>query len=290
MSRNYSKNYYSKSPKKHFRPQINWRLLVRIAAFLLFLSFISGATYFFLFSNLFKISEIIVKGNNRIASAALIGEAGRLLSEPKVLFLKNDNINLLNTKDIEEKIKKSFGRIDTLTAKKEYPNKIILDIKERETAEVLCNSEGDAAPEEKTDDIDYSLDCFLIDRSGLAFEKAADSRGFLILRIIDKRGTNIELNKKVLSPEFMEFTRNLKQNFKNITNRNLRLLELEHPAQREIIALVDGWKAIFDISGDPEKQLFVLKEVLEKEIKENISKLDYIDLRVEGRAYYKINQ
>lgn len=288
MSRNYSKNYYSKSPKKSFWPQINWRLLAKIAAFLFFLSFILGAAYFFLFSNLFKISEIIVKGNNRITNAALIGEAGKLLSEKKILFLKNDNINLLNEGNIGDKIKNAFNRIDTIAVRKEYPNKIILEIKEREMAEVLCKNESVSAPEEKTEGTDYSFDCFLIDKNGIAFEKAADSRGFLILRIIDKRGTNIELNKKVLNPEFMEFTKNLKQNFKNITNRNLRLLELEHPAQREIIALVDGWKAVFDISGDPEKQLLVLKEVLEKDIKENISKLDYIDLRVEGRAYYKL--
>lgn len=235
--------------------------------------------YFFVFSPFFKVKEIAVKGNRHIAAAALIETSRDFLMTNNFLFLKNDNINFISVKDIGQKLQNEFYRIDSISVKKNYPDKLVLDVKEREAAEILCDGDETAS--------DY-FDCFLVDRNGLAFERAADSKGFLILRILDKRGGEIEIGKKVLNPELIQFTEKITGNFKNFIKYNIKLLVLEHPAQREITVLVDDWKIIFDVSGDPDKQLLVLKEVLEKEVKENIGKLDYIDLRVEGRAYYKL--
>lgn len=281
MSRNYSKNYHSKPRKKSFRRRINWQSILKVAYFLFFFGIIIGFFYFFIFSQFFKVNEIISKGNKHIATASLIEISNNFLMTPKFLFLKNDNINFINVKDIGQKLQNEFFRIDSITVKKNYPNKLVLDVKEREAVEILCNGDEVAS--------DY-FNCFLIDRNGIAFEKAADSKGFLILRILDKRGAKIEIGQKVLNTNLIEFTEKININFRNFIKYNIKLLVLEYPAQREIVALVDNWRIIFDVSGDPDKQLLVLKEVVEKDIKENISNLDYIDLRVEGRAYYKMNQ
>lgn len=279
--RNYSKNYHSKPRKKSFRRRINWQSILKIAYFLFFSGIMGGLVYFFVFSQFFKVNEIIVKGNRHIAAASLIEISDNFLMSPKFLFLKNDNINFIDVKDIGQKIQNEFYRIDSISIKKNYPNKLVLNVKEREVAEILCSGEEAGS--------DY-FNCFLIDKNGLAFEKAADSKGFLILRILDKRGTKIEIGQKVLNTELIEFTKQITNNFKKAANYNIKLLVLEHPAQRELSVLIDDWKIIFDVAGDPEKQLLVLKEVLEKEVKENMANLDYIDLRVEGRAYYKMNQ
>lgn len=248
---------------------------------------IAGAgVYFLFFSSVFKIKEISVKGNDYIISSSIINGFNDIMSEKKWFFLKNNNINLFDSVEAKQKIIKEFPRIDSLDLVKNYPNKLSVNIKEREIADILCQSRGgDDAP------VNFIFSkCFFIDKNGIAFDVAADTQGFLILKILDKRGETIELNKKILNPEFIDFVKQIKDSFRGAINANIKLLVLEHPAQRELIALVDNWKIIFNVSSDAKNQLLVLKQVLEKEIKDQRGKLDYIDLRVEGRAYYKINQ
>jgi len=80
----------------------------------------------------------------------------------------------------------------------------------------------------------------------------------------------------------------IKSNFRNSLNANIKSLILEHPSQRELVAVVDDWKIIFNVSGSAKDQLMVLKQVLEKEVKDQRDNLEYIDLRIDGRAYYKL--
>lgn len=241
--------------------------------------------YFFIFSKFFIIEKIIIKGNNYIVSAAILDEFQDIFSERKTFFLKNNNLNLFNSQNAKQKIKNKFPRIEEASIEKQWPDKIFVNIKEKEVAEILCKSK----------DISISnlsftnfSECFFIDKNGIAFDRAADTQGFLILKILDNRGVNIELDKKALNADFLNFIGNLRNNFKNYFNFNIKLMILDHPAQREVSILIDNWRAIFDVSSNADKQLFVLKEVMEKEIKEQKDKLDYVDLRVDGRAYYKL--
>ena len=48
-----------------------------------------------------------------------------------------------------------------------------------------------------------------------------------------------------------------------------------------------GFKIFFNSQIVPAEQIKVLGGILDKEIKDQTSNLDYIDLRVENRAYYK---
>lgn len=239
------------------------------------------------FSSVFKIKEISVKGNDYIIDAAIISSFNNVMSEKKWLILENDNINLFDLAAAKQKIIEEFPRIDALDLKKEYPDKITVNIKERKIADILC-LDNDTNNDSQISKYDFSK-CFFVDNNGIAFDVAADTQGFLILRIWDKRGQDIELNKKALNPEFIDFVRQIKDDFRSTINANIKLLVLEHPAQRELIALVDDWKIIFNVSSDAKNQLAVLKQVLEKEIKDKKNNLDYIDLRIDGRAYYKLD-
>jgi len=51
-----------------------------------------------------------------------------------------------------------------------------------------------------------------------------------------------------------------------------------------------GFKIMMTVDGRSEEQARVIKSVLENEIKDKINALDYIDLRVENRAYYKLRE
>lgn len=282
MARNYSRGYNNKGDYLRSKKG-TWRFVLRIVYVFLAVSVLGAGIYFLFFSRVFKIKEITVRGNDYIISASIISSFNDAMSEKKWFFLKNDNMNLFDLDAAKAKIIKDFPRIDSLELKKDYPNKITVDIKEREIADILCQDQGGDMP------INYTFSkCFFVDKNGIAFDVAADTQGFLILKILDKRGGVIELNKKVLNPEFIEFVRQIKENFRNSINDNIKLLVLEHPAQRELSALVGSWKIIFNVSSSAKNQLMILKQILEKEVKDQRDNLDYIDLRVDGRAYYKL--
>lgn len=287
MARNYSRSYNIPQKGIGRSKGARRRLFIRLIYILLFLSAFVGGLYFFIFSDFFKIKNITVSGNDYIASASVINEFQNIISKKKLIILKNDNLNLLNLADAKQELKGIFPRIESLEITKNYPDKLSIIIQEKEVVEILCSSSKEELSVTKTLNYKFS-ECFFIDKHGVAFDLAADTQGFLILKMLDLRDIDIEMGKKVLDLNLMEFVKKLKRDFKDAVNSHIKLLVLEHPAQREIVAIVDDWKIIFDISGDAEKQLMVLKRVMEGEIKEQRDKLEYIDLRIDGRAYYKL--
>lgn len=289
MARNYNRSYNIPQRGISRSKGARWRLFMRIVYVLLFLGALIGGLYFFIISDFFKIKNIVVSGNDYIVSASIINEFQNIILEKKLIILKNDNLNLLNLVDAKQKLMGKFPRIESLEIIKNHPDKISINIQEKEVAEILCNGSKEELGGVKTLNYKFS-ECFFVDKHGVAFDMAADTQGFLILKILDLRGTNIEMGKKVLDLNLMEFVKKLKSDLRGSVNSNIKFLILDHPAQREIVAMVDDWKIIFDVSGDIGKQLMVLKRVMEGEIKQQRDKLEYIDLRIEGRAYYKLNR
>lgn len=257
------KSYNSQKDLKRAKRRFARRIFYVVAV----ISFFAASAYFLFFSNFFVIKNVAVNGNYFIASAILIKKfqeqsAGNLIFFDLMLG--------------REQLLKEFPRLDDVQIRKKYPNKLVIDVKEKEIEEILCHDEQGKEQ------------CFFIDKNGIMFERASGIEGFLIMKILDLRKIYFKIGDKVLNQEFLGFVQKLKQNFPRLFDFNINALELEHPSQKEVTVRIDNWRAIFDVFGDAEKQLFVLKQVLEKEIKEDINKLDYIDLRVEGRAYYKL--
>lgn len=283
MARNYSKSYHgssfgfsSKRGKK--------RLVVNILYTVIILTLVSGIGYFFIFSKFFKIKNISVSGNDYIVGAAIIGGLKDVLNQEKFIVLKNDNINFFDIDDAKTDLMLAFPRIEEISLEKKYPSSIKISIKEKEISEILCKGDKNSDSQKE----EYDSKCYFIDKNGVAFDEAAQTQGFLILKIIDKRGQDFGLNSKALNKEFVDFVGVIRKKFKSALSQNIKWFVLEHPAQREVVAVVDNWRIIFDIEGSPEKQLFVLKEVIDKEIKDQKNNLEYVDLRIDGRAYYKL--
>lgn len=228
--------------------------------------FAIGAHFLF-FSDFFILKNVTIVGNNFVAASSLV---------EKFKEQNSGNLLFLDLTLAREKLLAEFLRLDDVQIKRKYPDKAIIIIKEKEAQEILCR-----APKEEEQ-------CFLVDKNGIAFDRAGETEGFLIVKILDLRGMDFKIGDKILNQEFLAFVKKIKQNFPRFFDFNIGALELDHLSQKEVTAKINDWRAIFDISGDAEKQLFVLKQVLGKEIKENINKLDYIDLRVEGRAYYRL--
>lgn len=128
---------------------------------------------------------------------------------------------------------------------------------------------------------------YFIDQDGIIFEQNNPEfwQGEQKLPlIIDQRNLAVKLGQKWLDEEFIYFVKDLYKLAPDITGLNITEIRINETTF-QIEAMTDkNFFAKLDSSRDTPTQLKVLKKILdqyEEEIKE------YVDLRVEGRVYYK---
>lgn len=243
--------------------------LYGILIFLLF--FLTGAGYLTVYSSFFKINNIaLIDAENKQANANEIieGLKNSFNKQSKLTsFLGADNILIWQNKP-DETFFKNHPRIIDLTIKKDYLNKKIeIKIDERVKLGVWCR-----------------LSCFWFDENGVIFEEAPMVEGEMIYKITDSSNRELTLGDRVLDENLFN---NLILIFKTLERAglNLKTLRLENLSAQEIIAespLVP--KIYFSLRFDPDFSLSVFENL--KKI--NLEKVEYLDLRIKNRAYYKL--
>lgn len=228
--------------------------------FLWILFLIGGLAYVLFFSPLFEIKEIKISGN-RVISSEEITDA-----------LNQDNFFLITESKLREILISKFSRIASVDISKDiFKRSIKLGIVERKEAGIFCKGE-----------------CYYIDKEGVIFEEAPQTSGTLILVIKDYSEGEAEIGKNVIGKEFMTELIDLKSYL--LSRLGLKVLDFiiePDPLKDLKIDTNEGWYILFDKSRDFKNQLEALELVLEKKIKEGREGLEYIDLRIENRAYYK---
>ncbi|MBI2591663.1 MAG: hypothetical protein HYW34_03235 [Candidatus Brennerbacteria bacterium] len=150
--------------------------------------------------------------------------------------------------------------------------KVSIEIKERQPFGVWCHNR-------KMENGKWKIDigqCFWFDESGALFTSAPSAEGLLIPLIFDENIRPEKLNREM----FSIFTRlyslkNIKIIKFFIKNENLKELEAE---------IINGPKLYLSLKGENEDLEAVLNKLSGQVEFKN---LQYIDLRVPGRVYYK---
>ena len=143
-------------------------------------------------------------------------------------------------------------------------------IEERDTLGVWCKSG----------------DCFYFDKNGVIFEQAPRSFGSLVISIEDARDIEANLGSAVLDKNQVEFSSAVH----GIIGRNFpfssRTFFITKEAEYEILTS-ENWRLLLNKNEDSEYQLSNLKHLLDKEIQSRRGELEYIDLRLGNKVYYK---
>lgn len=199
------------------------------------------------------------------------------LAESRLGILPNDLYFFLNKDGIIKKLKEKFPRIEKVKISKDFPDKLMIEVSERNFFGILCER-----GEEQN--------CFLLDKEGVAYEEAPKSTGRLIPKV--------EVDDKALKPGVKVFTDDLIRQFEEasrassvFTGSFLVSYELFSKIPREIQAINSEGVRLYLNTGDDFKKIFeLLKTVLEKEIKEKRHLLDYVDLRFGNKIFYKLRK
>ncbi len=252
---------------------------------------ILGGLYFFLFSNFYDITNIEIQGNQIISTDDLLDITNDFLANNRFFILKNRNIFLFNRNSLKKKINQVI-LLDDLKIEKILPNTIRLTLKEKE-----------AALKWLTDNQEY-----LIDKQGIIikrFYKLSTPKIFQIaqpenppqeleqenvIKVTNSASQSVNLGDQVLKSEDIDFILNLIKEAEKIDY--LKISNISVPnifPQYLLIDAESGWKIYFNLSDSLKNQLNRLDILISEKIKkENLSAVDYIDLRLGESVYYKM--
>ncbi len=264
-SRGYLPRRQASRPRRYFSKK-------KLIVFLLILIFILGLAYLFIFSSVFRIKDIKISGNQVISNEEIVDSLHNFLFKKILFFFNRNNILLATGNKLKNILIGDFPRISSLEIHKNiFKQTINLKIIERKEAGIYCRNE-----------------CYYIDNQGVIFEEAPQTSGTLILVVRDYSAGELEIGKNVLEKEFMAELIDLRSSL--FEGFKLKVLDFNlesSPAKELKVNTHEGWYILFDTSRDFKNQLDNLKLVLEEKIKDGRKNLQYVDLRIESRVYYK---
>lgn len=252
-------NYHFKQPKIYAStPKIKETFNKKIIFYIVFVLVIIGLiVWFFVFSPYFKIKKIVING--------------QLNSDVKTEIDKfyNQNILFFGVKKIESELAARQSSIKSLDIYKGIPD--ILKVKVNVRNPIITW---------KTQDKTY-----YIDESGIIFElnQNTDDLGNLPI-IVDTKNAQVDLGKQTLSKEFINFILDTNKYFNTNTGASIKEFRINETTFQVEVVTDQGWRVYFDTTRSISNQLGALKKIL-AQYKDQIH--EYVDLRVEGKAYYK---
>ncbi len=226
-----------------------------------------------------KIDEIKVFGTRMVPSEDIIelikSEDSRRGGFLGFIFPENHRFAYKNNEELFQLIQRRFPRIEKATITRDYKNRAIsIAVTERREAITWCMAINDERR------------CFWLSDLGIVLGKAPDSRGTLIPIITDTTNRNIFLGRRLIEEE----------KFKNIIEATEMFLEfnwiveeimIDNVLSKYAIITINSGQKIFislsrslEIEGRP-----VLSEIL---LSNKWPRVEYIDLRVEGKGFYKL--
>jgi hypothetical protein len=244
--------------RRHRKKNKYGKKIFALAIIFLFLLLVAGIVL----SPILRAKEINVYGNKEISSEEIKNN------------IQSVNILLMTTNGLKNKLLENFPKISAIEIKKNILKRTIaITIAERESLGIICK--------------ENTANCFYFDKNGVIFEDAPQTSGSLILLIKDSFSEEFSLGKKILEEQIISSIADFREGIFSLTGIKINWFEIyTHPPKESKIITSEGWYLLLDLSRDTEKQLSVLKTALDEKIKDR-KNLEYIDLRIENRIYYK---
>lgn len=249
----YLSKIYLPTPKPKREIRFPWKVIKIV--FLMGILSVSG--WFLFYSPYFMIKNVKVEGSKNEGVINLCQN------------IKGQNLWLFNKKKLEGNLLK-YAEVRNVSIRRWPSGTVIVKIEEKIEGLIW-----------KTQDKKY-----LVTSDGVVLKEVTESN---LPEISDSKNLPVLIGKQVATPLFIQFVRDLSFNFMPKTGLVLKNIYIPSETTFEIVALTEhqggsSFKVIFDTEGDLEKQLenmIKVYQIKQDEVKE------YMDLRIEGRVYYK---
>jgi len=257
-------------------------------------------------SPIFRVDQVVVQGNDSVASADVVALAESSAS-PRDNFFRSaltfKNM-LLWPEAIPQKELQLIPQLASADISKDFfSHTVTITVTERTPFGIWCfsapsavgmASAGAAASTATATTMgtmaappaaaNANAPCFWFDNTGTIFEKAGDTQGNLVFVVYDTAQNPRGLNQKVLSDEFLP-------NFISImdvlrgSGLGVRAIELDDLSLQEVDVLTTNGPTIyFSLQFPADEYLPVIQKLM---LQSSFDQLKYIDCRTQNRLFYK---
>ncbi len=242
------------------------RFVLRTTAFIGSLcAIMGGALYLLFFLPAFTINTLTFSGLQTIDPSGIRTEIESVLHQKKLkYFAVNKNILFFNTAVFSQQIRSEYPNLKSVTATKDFFHGLIFNFQERTPLGVWC----------------FRDDCKFFDDEGVAWGRAPHTSGGLLISVQDNR------SQPLIDQETLSAIRTIVTVMPTI-GVGIRTITIPVDIQREVrVTTTAGYDLLVDIDSNIPVQLHALKVFLDQKAGPDFHPA-YIDLRIEGRLYYK---
>lgn len=254
---------------------------VRIAVFFIMLGIAVAAFVAFFYIPYFKIKSVSVSGSETLRSSEIEKSIKDFISGREFWVLPRSSIFILSEDMIVSHLASTFPKLHKIAMEVEglSPAALAISVKERTTWVVICNSTALAANQNS---------CFYASSDGFLFGPAPKESGSLFLHVKDERTENHSVGSYFLADSELKRINIILEKIKSATEKTVDEVVIKKNEIFYYEASSDaGWKIIFDSKTDPQRAAENFELAYKNTLNEDLSKIDYIDLRFENRIFYK---
>lgn len=242
------------------------------------LVFVGVIGYVLFFSGFLNILNREFSPTEKIDSQKLANHLDELLKEKYFKLVPKNNLLLLRESYLNNLFTEKFGIVKKISIAKKFPDKIKITVEERQPAIILENSQGKFVLDKETNVYPYNF---------------FDSSDFDLTELPILKETNAE---RAFSFENNSGSNYLDFIFK-VKDKLEKLLDIPVEKTMTVSKIIsgdvffttkEGWQIYFNKNVAIDKEIEMLRIILEEKIgKEKRLDLEYIDLRIDNKVFYK---
>jgi cell division septal protein FtsQ len=220
----------------------------------------------------FTVQTITVSGARDHTASAAKEMVTELLTQEAI----SKNIFLAQTDILENSMVSALPQIEQVNVRRILPSTLQVIIEEKSPS-LLLLSNGHH---------------YLINEQGIPYEQSSlDTLPGIVLPIIKNGDTSakVTLGVRAVAPQFVEFMRLSQAELTKSLASSIVETKIPSLAAREVHFILDNnWLIKLDVTRSAKLQITTLTRVVNEVIsEEDKQRLDYIDLRIPNRVYYK---
>lgn len=185
-------------------------------------------------------------------------------------------IFLVQTGTIADAIRRHLPAVRTVSVIRTLPGTLRVVIQEKKPAVILLSNGT----------------YYFVDETGVPFEEAhLETLPGIVLPTVknDDQSAVVTIGVPAVAPSFVSFITYVQKHLPEVLAAEVVEIHIPSLAAREVHVLLNSnWRLLFDVTRDPAKQLGILQRVANELISpEEQTQLQYIDLRIKDRVYYR---
>ncbi|OGN29715.1 MAG: hypothetical protein A3A33_04460 [Candidatus Yanofskybacteria bacterium RIFCSPLOWO2_01_FULL_49_25] len=233
-----------------------------------------GIIYILFFARWFDVRTVTINTPPTIPITEIHDAIDHWLNQTTLGIRHRRNSVLFSFEGLKSSLAQAFPRIDTVHVSRKSVHEISIVIIDRKATGIWCVSIQSA--------------CFYFDETGKAFAQLVPSEGFLFTAVNDARDRTVELGEEVAPESWRGEILNVKH-LSQFGSLPIGSFSIPKGSFDEFNAMTkDGWTIKFSLQTDITQQMRNLLQFLKEKIKpEERAALQYVDLTIPDRIYYK---